>query len=271
MPSLHPSLTQVTTAERPGGDRPSQDRIFTTCNAVIVLDGASHPDPADRDGRWIADRIGQEVHRRLRNEPTADLRTTLAGAIGDTAQRHSLKPGSSPSTTVSIVRWHAGSLDVLVLCDSPVVVVDRSGTVHEIRDERLRYVNDALGRPTGFQSQNRDGWRAFVLRQQEHRNRASGYWVAEADPRAAHHAVLASWPLDQVMGVLAMTDGVSKGVDTYSTPPTWRDAFCVAVRDPALLVDVVHEAERSDPNGLRWPRSKRHDDKALAVVRFAAE
>jgi hypothetical protein len=30
----------------------------------------------------------------------------------------------------------------------------------------------------------------------------------------------------------------------------------------------VRTAEESDPHGARWPRPKRHDDQALAVVSF---
>lgn len=38
-----PVAVLVVTAERPGSAR-SQDRILQTPNAVILLDGASHPD-----------------------------------------------------------------------------------------------------------------------------------------------------------------------------------------------------------------------------------
>jgi len=31
----------------------------------------------------------------------------------------------------------------------------------------------------------------------------------------------------------------------------------------------VHDTEAGDPDGRRWPRSKRHDDKALAVIEFS--
>jgi hypothetical protein len=270
MPSLHPPLTKITTAERSGGDRPSQDRIFLTDNAVIVLDGASHPDPAARDGRWIADRLGEELRSRLADDPAIDLRVALRDAIGTVARRHHLAAGSSPSTTVNIVRWNDDTLDVLVLCDSPVVVIDRTGTAHELRDDRLGSVNDEIGRPAGYQQDNPDAWRTFVAVQSQRRNKHNGYWVAEADPRAAEHAVTATWPLIAVAGVLAMTDGISRGVDKYGVPPTWREAYELAITDPARLVDIVHQAEVSDPAGDRWPRSKRHDDKALAVIQFNA-
>jgi hypothetical protein len=36
----------------------------------------------------------------------------------------------------------------------------------------------------------------------------------------------------------------------------------------ASVVDLVHDAEAADGDRRRWPRSKRHDGKALAVLRF---
>ncbi len=30
----------------------------------------------------------------------------------------------------------------------------------------------------------------------------------------------------------------------------------------------MHEAESDDPNGTRWPRTKRHDDEAVVVIDF---
>ena len=35
---------------------------------------------------------------------------------------------------------------------------------------------------------------------------------------------------------------------------------------PIAVLDAVRAAEAADPDGRRWPRSKRHDDKALVVV-----
>jgi hypothetical protein len=80
--------------------------------------------------------------------------------------------------------------------------------------------------------------------------------------------VRASWPLREIAAVLAVTDGVSCGVDDYAVPADWHAALALATADPALLVGAVQEAEAADPEGIRWPRSKRHDDKAVALVEF---
>jgi hypothetical protein len=69
--------------------------------------------------------------------------------------------------------------------------------------------------------------------------------------------------------VLVATDGLTAGVDRYLQPPTWSDALAlVDEHGPEILIDIVHRAEATDSTGAYWPRSKPHDDKALAAVLF---
>jgi hypothetical protein len=256
-------------AEQGSGTRPSEDRIFITDQAVIVLDGAAQPQRTERDGGWIADRLGAELAGRLEDRPNADLGEILASSIREVAQVHDLRPGEAPSTTVVIVRWDASRVDALVLCDSLIVARDHYCRVHQLRDDRLSAVTDSLDHPGGgLHTADPDAWRALVDGQRSRRNMAGGYWVAEAVPEAAYHAVTASWPADEIAIVMAMTDGVSIGVDRYGIPPDWSAAIDLAADDPARLINAIHDAEADDPAGQRWPRSKVHDDKALAVLRF---
>lgn len=258
---------RVRTAERPGGGRPTEDRVVTTPYAAAVLDGASQPDPTERDGGWLAGILARELSTRLDGD--ADPAVLLAGAIDGVATRYGIVPGEGPSTTVTLVRWSDQLLDVLVLGDSPVVVFLRDGTAAPVRDGRLAAVTgDDRPATPGFATDRLDDWRVGYGAQLRLRNRPDGYWIAEADPAAAYHAVRASWPLAEVAAVLAMTDGVSEGVEHYRVPPDWREALALARVDPARLVEAVHEAEASDPDGVRWPRSKRHDDKAVVLVEF---
>jgi len=265
---------RVRTAGRRGPDRPSEDRVFVTTNAVAVLDGASQPIPDSRDGGWLADTLGGQLRDRLSQAGVPELETLLAQAIEETARRYALVPGMSPSTTVSIVRWDARTVDVLVLGDSPVIALTRDGRILEVRDDRLSRVasreRQAL-RDNGARSgpDYTRAWQALIDEQRRRRNRPDGYWIAEAVPEAAAHAICAQWNIDDLRLIMAMTDGVANGVDRYGVPDNWHVAVELARRDPAHLVSAVHSAEASDPQGVRWPRSKCHDDKAIALVEFA--
>jgi hypothetical protein len=241
----------VRTSERAGRDQPSEDRIHRTGNAVIVLDGATQPTPLSRTGGWLADQLGQQLTARLEAQPASPLDAILASAIRQLADDHGLVSRSAPTTTVNIVRWTPGHVDVLVLCDSPVVVLDTSGRVHHVRDDRLKRVTR---HPTASDPLAHA------------RNQPNGFWVAGTTPAAAQHAIQERFNLCDIDVILAMTDGVAAGVDRYQHPPTWEKAIALARTDPAHLVDLVHQAETTDPDTSRWPRSKPHDDKALAVI-----
>ncbi|WP_327030978.1 protein phosphatase 2C domain-containing protein [Micromonospora sp. NBC_01740] len=239
---------------------------------MIVLDGASQPDPTERDGGWLADTLGRTVRDNLAQR-TDSLAAILADSIDAVSRRYGLKPGSSPSTTVSIVRWDADSVDVLVLGDSPVVALTTDGNVHEVRDDRLqdsaRHQRERLR--SGTAEQHHELWRSLVAAERSRRNQPGGYWIAEADPTAAWNAYAYRWHRQELRAILAVTDGVSAGIDRYGIPPDWPSAFYLALENPQTLVDAVHEAEERDRECRQWPRSKRHDDKAAAIIGFGCE
>ncbi|GAA1280680.1 protein phosphatase 2C domain-containing protein [Saccharothrix xinjiangensis] len=249
-------MPEITTAERAGVGldglpRPTEDRIVVLPDAVALLDGATSPTPRERDGGWHSRHLAAELAAELAARPV-DLADALARAIERLARVHGLTPGDSPSSTVAILRWTDTSVDALVLADSPVVVfTDRGFDV--LADTRLRDLRGEVDRITDW------------------RNREHGWWVAEADPAAAHRAVRWSWPRHGVRAALAATDGVSCGVDDYGLFD-WPDVLRITREKGAeAVLDAIHAAEVGDPDRTAWRRSKVHDDQALAVVGFEGD
>lgn len=263
----------VRTAERAGGDKPSQDRVVVLRDAVAVLDGASAPDPSDRDGGWYAEQLAGELAARLPDR-SLDLVTILADAIAAVASAHRLVPGSAPSSTVTLLRWDADRIDGLVLGDSPLVVFHTDGGCEELTDDRLDAVaphqrvayHDRLAAGGGYDDVHRRLLRELVGEQRRHRNRPGGYWIAEADTTAARQALTRSWPAAGVSAALLASDGVSPALE-LGVLADWPAALELArSAGPRAVLDAVWAAEEEDPDGKRWPRSKRHDDQALVVV-----
>jgi len=273
----------LTTGELSGGGRPSEDRIVQAPGAVIVLDGVSTVSDEEPRGGWYAEVLGNQVASVLAAAPDADLRHVLEQAISAIVREHDLVAGSSPAATVSIVRHRGETIDALVLADTPVIARTVRGEFDPVRDDRLAQL--VCGRPEyeeyrkwlqagrGFTAPEHRALlqklRAYQLRHLNN-HAPGGYWVAEAVPEAARHAVVRSWPTADIADILVMTDGVSAGVEEYGLYPAWEDLARACLTDtPATVVRAIHDAEADDPDGRRWPRYKVSDDKALAYLRFA--
>jgi hypothetical protein len=264
---------RLAVAERAAGSKPTQDRTVLLPDAVAVLDGASAPDPAERDGGWYAEQLARELAGRL-GDRRLDLTTVLADAIAALTSEFRLVPGSSPSSTVTLLRWDGTRVDGLVLGDSPLVIF-AGGAAEVVVDERLNAVaprqrvayHDRLARGGGYDDGHRELLRELVGEQRRHRNRPDGYWIAEATPTAARQALTRSWPTAAVTTAVLASDGVSRGIGR--SVPDWTAALALVDRyGPDALLDAVRAPERADPDGRHWPRSKPYDDQALVIVRF---
>jgi hypothetical protein len=253
-------MPRISTAERPGlslaGDaRPTEDYVAVLPDTVLVLDGATSPSPTLPSGGWYAGLLIAQLSAELKAAPDKDLAEALAAAIASVAAENGLTPGNSPSSTVSMLRWTESAVEALVLADSPIVAFGQFGA-DVVSDDRLVTLRDNGLLRTGADVRRR-------------RNAGDGFWVAEADPAAAHEAVRRSWPRDEVDAVVIATDGVSIGVDEYGLF-TWPEVLRLAkTRSPEAVLDAVRAAELDDPDAVRWPRAKRHDDQALVLAEFA--
>jgi hypothetical protein len=261
---------QVTTAQHPD-PAASDDRIFVASNAVIMLDGASAFVPTDVPAADYVDGLGSAIKDNLIEEPTGDLADVLAGAIQRTADRLDAGRGAAaPSSTVAIARLRPDeTIDVLVLGDTQVVTPHRT-----IRDDRLNNVGAnrraayqaRLAAGNGYDEQHRSILQELQREQLRRRNQPGGYWIAEADPSAAQHALTARLSAASTPWLVLATDGAYKPLGHLGLDDWPR----LARLDSAALRDLLDRCQRweahDDPDGIDVPRAKRHDDKSVASV-----
>jgi hypothetical protein len=274
------SAPVIKVAERSGGgfngaERPTEDRVVVLPDAVVLLDGATSLRPELPTGGWYASKLADELADRLRADPPGNLADLLADAIAALVTKHGLTPGSSPSSTVAMLRWRSDTVDALVLADSPVIVFTERG--HQVvADDRLAAIPRVRGgyrarlrTGGGYNEGHVDALRSSARSFDQLRNRPGGFWVAEADPAAAYQACQASWPRADVLAAILASDGVSCGVDDYAVFADWAAVLELArARGPEAVLDTVRAAERTDPDGAKWPRPKPYDDQAMALVEF---
>lgn len=260
----------VATAQLPGIED-SDDKIYTTPNAVIMLDGASAFVPVPVAASTYAAHLGQQLRGALEAQPHAELSAVLGKAIGDTAHTLQLQPGESPSSTVTVARQTGDHIDLLMLGDNLVITPD--GTLTDDRMDALdlaprRQYRERLSAGSGYDEQHKAILRELQTEQAHHRNHEGGYWIAEADPFAAEHAVTTQRPHSTTPWLVLVTDGA------YNTLRHLGHAGgdTLASADQTQLVDLLATCQQweadKDPHGQSLPRSKRHDDKSIASISF---
>jgi len=105
-----------------------------------------------------------------------------------------------------------------------------------------------------------DARREYVQTFGQYRNRDGGFWVASTDPLAADQALTGTTAVSHVHAAALLTDRAADLVTRYQLT-TWRHLLGILDQlGPTELIRQVRGAERSDPHGERWPRSKTHDD-----------
>jgi hypothetical protein len=253
------------------------DRVIVTRTAVAVMDGASAFESASVPPGEYASRLGDSIAAALNDRPEAPLANVLAGAIAATTAGLGLADGDGcPSSTVAMARLVGGTLDLLALGDSYIFYGTGQGgpVTGTLTDDRLaglrlpqqRHYRERLSAGSGYDDAHQELLRALQCEQRRHRNRPGGYWIAAADPAAASRALTLTLPATAETWAVLATDG------TVNTVRHLRldDWPALARSGPAALARLLrhcHDWEQhADPDGRQFPRSKRHDDKAIASL-----
>jgi hypothetical protein len=237
--------------------------------AVVVMDGASSFVPVPIPAGVYVDALGYFIGAYL--DPATDLRSVLRQAIEATAKDLDLIPGRSPSSTVTIIRQAGSDVECLTLGDNLVVFPDR-----QVIDDRMEQFGQE--HRSRYQQRLRDGhgWdeahaQALAQLQAEqikHRNQPGGYWIAEATPEAADHALVIRKSVEVAPWAVIATDG-AYDLMTHLGINDWSKVAIASQDDLKQLLARCQDWEKlQDPNGQRLARAKKHDDKSIATTRF---
>lgn len=257
-------------------DKPSEDFVLAANNIAVVLDGLGTPaglGTGCRHGtQWYVTQLGFLTSKHAATHPEQSLPDALAEAITDVNASHSstcdLSHPGTPSSSVTILRIHNHTIDYLVLHDSTIVLDGPSGSTvltdvraHTVvQHQHLETQQHRIGSP-----EHAEAVRHLVTAQRPLRNHNDGYWVAAATPNAAHQAISGSIERQHVVRAALLTDGASSLVDCYHDT-TWSGLLdTLEEHGPQKAIARVRELEKSDPEGIRWPRYKISDDATAAL------
>jgi hypothetical protein len=262
----------VQIATLPGAaDKPNEDAACADSITVVVVDGVT-----ERTGTgcvhgtaWFAEQLARGVLGADREVGPSDA---LRHAIARTAALHratcDLSDPATPCGAIGMVRiGRDGRLRYLALGDVSIVLAnDQEHRV--VTDERVERTAQALRAEAGSLPSGSAARAAALISMKRAeiaaRNKPGGYWVAGADPSVVDHAITGEMAVSDVHRVALLSDGAARAVEPFRLTD-WSGALdLLATRGPGELLARVRAAERADPEGTRWPRTKMSDD-ATAV------
>jgi hypothetical protein len=255
---------------RPGTTPPGQDRWIATERSAIVLDGASAFEKGAPPADAYVDALLTGLAERI--DSPEPIPSVLAAAIDQAAREVHAVPGTGPSSTVAIVREEGGWIDAAVLGDSTIVVGLADGSIERHTDDRMDQValehreryRERLRTGAGYDEQHRATLGTIQTAERAVRNQPTGYWIAEAEPDAAHQLLITRYMREDVRWCVLATDGAQRGFDHLGIP--WENLPAADPERLRELLDELHQWESgTDPSGAQLPRAKRHDDKTVVT------
>jgi hypothetical protein len=261
---------QVSVASEPIRlDSPNLDWVGATDRVAIVLDGLTEGAETGcvHGTAWYVHELGSRLLAHAGSLAEKTLAASLSGAITEVAALHAatcdLTHPGSPCSTVTMIRQRGQLTDYLVLADSPLVL-DTGHTPTVIIDESEKVFSAQL--ESTARGGSADDLANLINDQQQYRNTAAGYWVAQVDPAAAGYALTGT--VDSARGALLASDGAALLVTDFHEH-TWDELLQLGYQHgPQAIITATRKAEGSDPERTRWPRYKVSDDATAAVCRI---
>jgi hypothetical protein len=278
LPLLHTEEwpMRVTLATEPASPtRPNEDFAAASNTLAVLLDGATLPasviTPCPHDARWFTRALGTRLLTELSAEPPCWIAEGVARAIDAVATDHAktceVNDATHPSAAIVILRELPDVYEYYILGDSTLVLDLAGGSIATRTDKRLSKVavperERATAAKRG--TPERDSTLAALVKaERSQRNVRGGYWIASANPDAAAHGRQGHIGRRQLRRAALLSDGAA-AVERYGLMD-WRSVLDLMDKDgPQAIIQAVRDAEDSDPQVKRWPRSKVHDD-ATAV------
>ncbi|MEL4356657.1 MULTISPECIES: protein phosphatase 2C domain-containing protein [unclassified Luteococcus] len=264
-------MEQIETFTRAAGSaEANEDTIAVGPGVGVVVDGAGLPKDqragCQHSVQWYSRELASRMRGLLANREV-EMTAALATALRQVADRHEecdLAAGS-PSATVAAFRITGDRLEYLVLCDASIILRLADGRTLEVTDDRLgTLVGPAEG---GLTSPDEiRAARAAVMGRA--RNRPGGFWCCQHDPEAARQALTGSHPLAELSGVIAASDGATRGHQSLGVLDLAGLASLVLEGSAGEVHRLTREAERAAAAKLRSRAIKQHDDFSLAWLRL---
>ncbi|WP_435334643.1 protein phosphatase 2C domain-containing protein [Haloarchaeobius sp. TZWWS8] len=262
----------------------NEDVATVTNDAAWVLDGAtgltddSHT-PGATDATWYVRQVDSYLRQHVTDDaPLTEILRDCVSHVADEfdslVDGEEVDPASEPSAAIAIARWTPDKVQYAVLGDASAIFrrgrdldMEFGGGPRHLDEAALMELSRLQDEEGLTHDEAFDAIQPRLRAMRRSKNTLDGYWTLSFDPDAVDHA--RTGERTALSDVTLLTDGAEPLVEPYRVFKTWAEASAFILdRGPAAALYRLRQVERDDLACERYPRFKRHDDAAIAAVRF---
>ncbi len=266
----------------------NEDLAYVGKNMAWILDGATpltntNYTKNSSDAVWLVKNL-HEILLKFDGSSNPDLLTitkhaiiTLRSQFDEFREEKILSSFEVPSCSLCIARWNRDEtrLEYLILGDCEIAVFHDSN-FKLYSDNALKDLDrKVIERMKTIQKKGYTHYEAFKMVQQDlMRNRSTmnkkeGYWTLSFDESAVDHSLNGDFSLKRKTAVLLSSDGINDLVGTSKIYNNWN-MILDDIRSNGIksILERIRNFELDDPECLKLPRIKKHDDASIVLLEF---
>lgn len=260
-----------------GNGTVNEDSLLRTPHTFGIFDGATglikYSDKDGNTGGLIASRLAKSVFEKDEDKPFIEsvkeiseiLREKMKDAHIDFEDK-----GSAWTTSVSVVRVGETTVEYMQLGDSPIVFVYKDGTIEFFatdHDEETLLLWKSLAEEGVIDIRHHPEMEEQLLNVRRQSNVSHG--TLNGDPRAVDFILQGTVDRESLKTIFLFSDGAMIPKADPSQPDDFEKLVSLFQENGLDRVrDYVRELEDSDPQCLKYPRFKIHDDLTAIAISF---
>lgn len=263
----------------------NEDTVFACENYAMVIDGATgllKENITDRpsDAQWFSETMKDYLVENLGNT-SKSIEDIMKDAILFVDKKYHTFDGaenvkSKPSAGIAVLRRNGDNIEYFLLGDCTITIKDKSGKIHHLWIEDLPILDgkniDKMARLAKEKNINVIDARPLIsddlLATRLTQNTPQGYYILSNDTTACDHALVGSFPIENIDSIYGVTDGFGQIFDVFKIHSKEELFDELKSRKIEDIYRELYDTQEKDKFCNNYPRFKVRDDSAIFYLEF---
>ena len=261
----------------------NEDIVGLSPYGAWVLDGATGLNNKnlvsnESDAKWYVNWWNKYLHENMKRNDS--LKEIMKDGIDEITKEYYKLIGDNkvesldfPSCACSLVKFYEDKIEYLILGDC-TLLVNSKGIVETFKDDAIskldKKVYDYMAKLENSKNMTFNERKAkvmhIIIENRLKKNTIGGYWSLEFSKEAIDNCVSGFIDIKDNTKIMMTSDGFSCAHDRYGIFSKEEIINLANTEGIDYIYKKVREFEKSDDNGVEYPRFKVHDDSSCVYL-----